>query len=205
MPTGKIKVLTACGIKHEQYLDSCRDSVKMLGKGVEHIVKFGDSPKHVLMNQALKEVNDEDIVIFLDADDYLNWGVEDSVEALEKYDLVYRDVENRDQHGEIKTYVSQPFDYDTFKKKNFIPFSGVMAKGWLVTKEDYPDNFPTEDWTYWHKLYKHSQRFGYVEGAFVTRRTWTSHVLRGIPIYSKIRRILRNRKARKINSQYYVE
>lgn len=198
-----LRILTCCGIKHEKYLDSCKDSVKQIPHPHEHLVATGDETKAVLMNRLLKQVNDDDIVIVLDADDVFIGNPSKSIRKLDTRDLVYRDVVNMDEDGSEVYVKSRPFDKELFKKKNFIPYSGVAMKGWLAKSEPYPDLVHGNDWNFWWSLRQHSTDWTYVQGTFVRRRTWTSHKRCDIPVYRKLRRLWREYLVKKENSKYY--
>lgn len=198
-----LKILTACSAEHEQYLQSCKDSVASLKWQHEHLVSIGDSPKHVHMNRLLKEVNNDDIVLMLDADDLIIGDINESLRAIKHSDLVYRDVLNENEDGSLETYHSQPFDMEVFRHINFIPYSGTMLKGWLAKKADYPDLFHGNDWNYWWALLQYSDKFYHLKGTFVKRRAWTSYKRCDIPVYRKLRRLYYQRQVKKQNEIIY--
>jgi glycosyltransferase involved in cell wall biosynthesis len=195
-----MKVLTAYNKQHEQFLQDCSASIPT---GAEHLVQFDEGKgKAWAMNQLLKRVDDNDIVVFCDADDML-MPLQESKFLLLRYDLVYGNAYEMDQLGNVTLRRSQPFDLELFKKQNFIPYSGVMTWGWLAKKVAYPDYFPVEDWIWWHQLYQHSGKFGYSGCVHSKRRVWTSNVARNVPVYSKITRLIRNYKAKQIIKSIY--
>lgn len=196
-----MKVLTAYNEQHEKFLWECTQSVP---DGFEHVIQYDEGRgKAWAMNQMLQGIADDDVIVVCDADDRLMPIIEDLVWMLDRHDLVYGDVYEEDESGNVKIYRSRSFDINVFKTQNFIPFSGVMMWGWFAKKVTYPDCFPVEDWIWWHRLYQHSQNFGYSNFVHATRRVWTSNVARNIPVYSKIRRLMRNYKAKQVIKSIY--
>jgi len=195
---GKIKVLTACGLKHEKYLDSCKESVAANSVPHEHLVAIGDSMKGTMMNRLLKEVDDNDIVCLLDADDLADPNWLDNAKYLDHYDLIYGDTWNINKDGSGERYVSKEFNWEEFQHKNFIPYSGVMLVGWLAKEVPYPNLVHAADWYYWHQLLQHSVHFGYIDKVFTTRRMWTGYRRSNIPVYRKLRRLYREYKVKKL-------
>ena len=192
-----IKILTACGIKHERYLESCINSVKDMD--CEHIYEVADDTKAVIMNRLLKRVNNDDIVGVLDADDIAvyNWLNVD----FRNYDLVYGNVLNKNENGTMILREGGVFDKELFKTTNLIPYSGTLLKGWLAKSEPYPDIPHGNDWLWWHRLLKHSDKFLYVPRICAIRRTWTSHKRCDIPVYRKVRRLYREYKVKEMIKQ----
>lgn len=194
-----IKVLTACTEKHLPYLDECKQSVARSRVAHTHIVSVGNESKATHMNRMLKSVSNDDIVAVMDADDKARPDWLENASFLGGFDLVYGDVVNN-THDSHETIFSMPFDKGVFKRKNFIPYSGVILKGWLAKSEPYPEIVHGNDWLWWWRLLQHSDRFLYVPQVFCIRKTWTSHKRCNIPVYRKIRRLYRDYKVKqKIN------
>jgi hypothetical protein len=194
-----MKVITAYNKQHEQYLESCQRSVRC-----KHDIQFDwGHGKAWAMNRLLERVDVNGTIVVLDADDTLNWNIiERNIALLDKYDVVYGDVVNFSMDGK-EIYHSMPFCPKTFKKKNFIPFSGTVINGWLAKFEPYPDIFHGNDWLWWHLLLQHSSRFHYEPGIVANRRTWTSYKRCNLPVLRKIKRKYYDFKVRqKINEIY---
>lgn len=188
-----IRVITAYNGPHEKFLDDCKNSVdwySVIRPDLVHEIQFDWGKGQAwAIRKLLSRVNDYDIVCIMDADDMATTKMFSNIQLLDKYDLVYGDVINVDQQGNRTYYKAQPLDLKIFKKNNIIPVSGVVAKGWLLKREEYPDLFHGKDHLFWWKLLKHSDKFHYEPGVVAIRRTWTSYKRCDIPVYRKLRRL----------------
>lgn len=192
----KVKIITACGIKHKQYMESCLKSTARLD--CEHLYLIRDWSKHEQINELLKQVDDDDIVGLLDADDLAAPDWLNHVKLLDIYDLVYGDTLNIDKNYDTVLHKSLRFNPETIRKKCLIQYSGVLLNGWLAKSEAYPNFFGGEDWLWWSRLLRRSNKFHYTGEVHAFRRNYTSHIRRNIPIYSKFNRLYRDFKVRKI-------
>jgi len=192
-----IKVLTACGNRHKEFIDSCLSSTNNMD--CVHILSIDefDEGKGVVMNRMLSGVKDDDIVALLDADDTACEGWLDNVKYLKDYDLVYGNTLNYSPTTR-ELYRSRDFDKELFLKYNFIPYSGVIMKGWLAKQAPYPNIVHGADYYWWHLLLQYSDKFKYVDKIFCTRRTHTSYRSCNIPVYRKLRRLYREYKLHKM-------
>lgn len=191
-----IKILTACGIKHIDYLKTCLRSTESMD--CEHIYEVADESKAAIMNRLLKRVKDTDIVGVLDADDMAVRDWLNAANNLNKYDLIYGDVINNDKNGAVNRVNGKRFNAEQFKTVNLIPYSGVLLRGWLAKSEPYPDISHGNDWLWWHRLLKHSDKFIYVPRICAVRRTWTSHKRCDIPVYRKVKRLYLEHKVKQL-------
>ena len=201
-----IRVITPYNKPHQQFLDSCEVSVIQASYklDVRHEIQFDWGKGQAwAIRRLLSRVNDDDIVCILDADDMAKSKMFKNIELLKDYDLVYGDVINMDKNGNGNVYEAQPMDLEVFKKKNIIPVSGVVAKGWLLKSEEYPDLFHGKDWLFFHRLLKHSDKFHYEPGVVAIRRTWTSYKRCDIPVYRKFRRLYYNEQVKRLIRKEY--
>ena len=201
-----IRVITPYNKPHEKYLTSCEASVIQASYKLDvfHDIQYDWGKGQAwAIRRLLSRVNDDDIVCILDADDMAKSKMFKNIELLKVYDLVYGDVINMDKNGNGNVYEAQPMDLEVFKKKNIIPVSGVVAKGWLLKSEEYPDLFHGKDWLFFHRLLKHSDKFHYEPGVVAIRRTWTSYKRCDIPVYRKFRRLYYNEQVKRLIRKEY--
>ena len=201
-----IRVITPYNKPHEKYFTSCEASVIQTSYKLDvfHDIQFDWGKGQAwAIRKLLSRVNDNDIVCILDADDMAKSKMFKNIELLKDYDLVYGDVINMDKNGNGNVYEAQPMDLEVFKKKNIIPVSGVVAKGWLLKSEEYPDLFHGKDWLFFHRLLKHSDKFHYEPGVVAIRRTWTSYKRCDIPVYRKLRRLYYNEQVKRLIRKEY--
>ena len=195
-----IKILTACGLKHTEYLSECIQSTMNFA---EHLYEIDNKQegKAAIMDRLLRKVGNYDIVGVLDADDIATPEMfsEHRLNLLNRYDVVYGDIQNVDEQGNKSLHPGRPFDRSQLYRINIIPFSGVLINGWLAKLERYPIQKHVGDWLYWNALLKHSVKFRYEPGIVSIRKTWTSYYGGSkIPVYRKVKRLLRDHNARQI-------
>ncbi len=197
-----IRIITPYNEPHAKFLSVCHSSVdRSFGTSsiAVHEAQFDNWKGQAwAMRKLLERVKDDDIVGILDADDMATPQMANNVKLLGEYDLVYGDVMNLDEKGHGKLYEAQPMDLEVFKKRNIIPVSGVVAKGWLLKSEEYPDLFHGKDWLWWWRLLKYSEKFHYEPGVVAVRRTWTSYKRCDIPVYRKLRRLYYNEQVKRL-------
>ena len=189
-------VLTAYGDKHKDLLDRCK---KSLPDDVIHSTQFDwGNGKAWAMNNLIKNLNDDDIVFLIDADDmaYPEWFEADRLALLKDYDLVYGDCLNAtaitDQDVFGKYFWSRPFWTELLKRENYIPYSTVIVKGWLLKKVGYDDTPHVGDWMTWHKMLQHTNKFVYYPGVCCIRDTSTSYFDTGNKYVVWLKRKIRN-------------
>jgi len=201
-----IKILTVYNDAHEKYLDTCISSVQnVFGTEAEHLIQYDWGKGQAwAVNQLLYGILDCDIIGFLDADDMACSAMKENVKHIGEYYVVYGDVRNYFNENSYSTYISQPMDFELFKKRNIIPVSGTLVFGEIAKLGVYANIFHGKDWHFWWSLVPHTKRFLYVPGVVAERRTWTSYKKCDIPVYRKLRRLYYNNKVKKLNSKYYV-
>lgn len=200
-----IRILTAYHKPHEKYLDGCIESVKKSFNGCAvHDVQYDwGRGKAWAMNTMFSRVKEDDIVGFLDADDFarpeMMWNLPEMILS----DVVYGDVMNCDKNHSHEVFKSQEFDKDAFKERNFIPYSGTLVNGWLLKKVSYPDLYHGNDWNFWWSLTQYTDKFHYTGCTVAKRRTWTSYKRCNIPVYRKIKRLYYQWRVKQENKKYY--
>lgn len=180
-------VLTVAGEKHWEFYNRCNVPIEM------HLfINDAGLGKHFWLNEAFHAFNDDTIVALLDADDIATPEMfnPERLKYLEEYDLIYGDYERFG--AKTGVYKSREFDKELFKSENFIPYSTVITKAWLLKKELYPDEGKCSDWIYWHKLLKHTDKFKYVPGIVCKYDTSNSYFTSNIPVWRKIKRLTEN-------------
>lgn len=194
-----IRVLTAFGSKHAELLER-------LKKSIPGEVRFTyqwdhNHGKAYAMDLMFDRIDDDDICLLCDADDWFLPSAfsPERLKWLETYDLIYGDCFNAGK--DVRAYVSRGFDREELRVRNYIPYSTVVTKGWLLKKERYPTEKHVGDWIYWNKLLRHTNKFAYIRGIVTYRDVTTSYYASNIPVYRKIKRILRDNNARKIISK----
>ena len=194
-----IKILTAVGLKHTEFISDCVKSTIDFAEHLYEIDHKGEG-KAAIMDRLLRKVNKYDIVGMLDADDMATPEMfsQHRIDLLNRYDVVYGDLHNVDENGTVTVYSGQPFNRRELYRQNIIPFSGVLMNGWLAKREKYPTQRHVGDWLYWNSLIKHSVKFRYEPGIVAQRRTYTSYYGGGVPGLRKVKRLLRDYKARQI-------
>lgn len=193
-----IRVLTAYNDRHAKYIEGCRQSVKAVFDDCVHHVQYDNNKgKAWAMNQMLTCVEDDDVVIVLDADDTLFGDVALAVASMREHDVIYGNV--FEQRGlMVSLRESREFDYSLFKKKNFIPYSGTLVSGWIARRVKYPDIYHGNDWLWWHRIYQISDRFKYSGLIHCTRSIGTSYKDCKIPVYRKLKRLYYERQVKKL-------
>ena len=181
-------VLTVAGEKHWEFEKRCN-----VPKDIQHwFIKDNGSGKHHWLNTAISCFKDNAIVALLDADDIATPEMFNPkrLKYLEEYDLIYGDYERFG--AKTGVYKSREFDRELFKSENFIPYSTIITKAWLLKKELYPDEGKCSDWIYLHKLLKHTDKFKYVPGIVCKYDTSNSYFTSNIPVWRKIKRLTEN-------------
>jgi len=187
-----IRVLTVCGEKHAHLIDRCKKSIP---KGIRHDIIFDslNVGKHIQMDKLVEDISDDDICFLIDADDWYkpNAFYSSRVNLMKKYDFVYSDfIDSNDV-----SYKSRPFDKELLKSINYIPYSTVIVRGWLL-RVGYDSTPHTGDWITWHKMLQLSDKFCYSPGIVCVRDVSTSYFDDHRPIIGKFKRLIRNYRAK---------
>lgn len=189
-------VVTAYGDKHRYLLDRCKAS---LPTGIIHDTQFDWwNGKAWAMNKILHRLNDTDIVFMLDADDVASedWFSQDRLRLLNEFDLIYGDCYLTD--GFNKTmFKSRPFDVELLKCENYIPYSTVITKGWVLKKVGYDETEHVGDWLTWHKILQFTDKFVYCPGICCVRDVSTSYFDTGNKYSVWLKRKIRNYYAKR--------
>jgi len=187
-----IRVLTVCGEKHAPLIKRCSGSIP---SRVVHNVIYDhlNKGKHIKFNKLVESVKDDDICFLIDADDWYkpNAFYASRINLMKTYDFVYGDyIDTNDV-----VYKSRDFDKKLLKKINYIPYSTVMVKGWLL-RVGFDDTPHTGDWITWHKILQLTDKFHYEPGIVCVRDVSTSYFDDHRPIIGKIKRLIRNYRAK---------
>ena len=196
----KLKIITACCEDHKRFLPELSKKIKIscgnAGVDYDHLIDTGRGFPSEARNRLLEQVNDDDYVAFLDADDYPLWNWAEMIcRHLKVFNVVYGDYIIKETK---KIYYSQEFDYDEFLKNNFIPLSTVAMEGNIAKQVRFRPIYYGEDWVFLHEVYKVTQDFFYIPLACIVRRVDTSINKSNIPVYRKLRRLYRKYKVKQI-------
>lgn len=187
-------VLTACSNEHKPYLWQLRHMLKRMG--VEHRVYVDEQRrgKPYCMNMLLNDLHKGEVIGFMDADDMPAEGwvtIEEKV-RYEKNKIYYGDwqaVEN------ARYYRMQKWDWDSYKRSNYIPFSGVVMRSDNLV--EYPDIWHGNDWLFWWRLILNGHQPEYTGRLHAYRRTTTGYKRNNIPVYRKLKRLYYEKKIKK--------
>jgi len=194
-----LKIITPVGECHKHFLpylsEKIRKSCARAGIMYNHLIDEDKGFPSMARNRLLENINNDDYVAFIDADDYPCDAWAETISQFFDHDVIYGDYCSY-ENGDI--YRSQRFDYEKFKKVNFIGFSTVAMKGSIARQVRFQPIYYAEDWVFMHEVYKVTQDFYYIPFMITVRRIDTS-INRGvIPVYRKLKRLYRIHKVKQI-------
>jgi len=188
-----VTVLIRC-YNQEQYLYDC---VRRLD-GIKYVI-LSDYPnmgKRSRLNAAIRQV-DTEWIAFNDADDMSTIFRFDYLPHTAGVDLFYSDCLSLDKTG-TKYIKSRKFDRELLKKENYIPFSSIIVRTEIAKKCRFDADVDGngEDWIWLNDVANITRQFAYIP--FVTMVYRKSPEYGRIPIYRKMKRILWQRKVRRV-------
>lgn len=201
-----LKIITVSSPDHIKFIDSCKYKVKNAADyaniDYEHLIKIDylKEGQSVFRNILLKQINDNDIICFMDADDYPSHFLFKNIKYLQTYDIIYGNYKFIESQEIIKSNI---FNKELFLKKNFIPFSGSLVRGNVAKQAIFNNIKHGNDWHYWHQLVVKGFKFKYINEIFSHRRELTSYKRSNIPVYRKLRRLYRNYKVKQMIKQLW--
>lgn len=142
-----------------------------------------ESDKHygvVEKNSLIQSCDDDDVIVFMDADDFPAWDLFDVLDCYfseDNHDVVYGDCLFLTKSGSgfsATNGISRPFDVNDLIEKNFIFHSGTAVRGRIAKLGRWLSLPAGRDWVYWVQLARHTDKFYYTGQTHSYIRTYTS-------------------------------